>query len=392
MSNSLLVLILLAPPLIVVLAFSIAAINRRMLAFNYLLKEKLEDPEVEEKELIRLLVKSPIASHEIASIVLIFYFIIVAIFTDGGKVTVLMGFTYIFSFLYLVLKRYSGYQLDSKIGAVEHRLMDYEEEGEELYHDRLCRVMIGTDRMDYKSLALQRMNAWGSPQCVAVFKETRKDPEPIILELAGRYMKSLKETMGRVQPDSWIGFDELIENYIYWRRISEEMKGEREERMLPRLMDLEIAPRPLRNFFKVNWKIHREGLQGFCKDDLKKAEYFETGGTTFIRCPDCGKVTSLASPVSKIVGQVGGNDPWKLHDGVLTLQLWDQEDKKALVAEVDEIDVIPMEKADWPLVAVLESFSNVSLPTKPKVRIAERVSITPNTKEIVHRFSQEEMK
>ncbi len=386
MSNSLLVVLLLLPPLIVVMALGIASIRRQMITFNRILRIKLDYPGADEKEIIDLLVGNPLYPHEIASVFLVVFFIVVALFTDGGQATVFLGFTYLFSIIYLALKRYSGFQLDSKIGAVEHLLFQYEQEGEEVLHARLCRAMITTNRMDYKSLALHRMDAWGSPHCLVLLKEVMGDPAPIVRELAGRYSRSLREMMGRVQPDSWLGFVELNENYIYWRRITAEMIGEKPPKMLQRLVELEVAPAPLRNFYKGNWKIHREGFQAYCQYDFRRPVEVEHGGISFLQCPDCGKVSNLVSPVRKVVGQIGGPKAWYLKDGVLKLQLWDMKDKTARVVEVDEIELLPLDKADWPLVAVLESFANYRLDRQPKVTLTPGIELLPNTREILRRF------
>ena len=388
MNDGILVLILLGPPLILVLALGISGINRRMAAFRERLLELLEFSEDSDDKIVDLINKGGLALHEVAAPFLILYLIVVVAMTDGQEVTVLMCFAYIFSFLYLVLKQYSGNQMDSKIGAVEHQLLQYEEEGRELMHVRLCSIMIKTRRMDYKNLAFLRMKAFGSPYALELMRESWSDDEPIIIEMSHRCHEELTTKMSEIHPDQWVGFHDLVEDHIYWRMIAEEMTGDAEPDLLPRLIESDVAPAPLRKFLDLNWKLHQAGLNAYCIVDMKRGVTFEWGELSFVRCPECNGIQPLRAPVQKVVGQIGGKGDWHLEDGVLTVQLWNEQDKKARFAEVDEIEVLPMEKVDWPVAAVLEILSNRELDQLPRITLAQGVELHPNTREIIARFGQ----
>ena len=387
MNDGVLVLILLGPPLILVLSLGIGSINRKMRAFREKFQEMLEFSEDSDDKVVALINKSSLALHEVAAPFLIIYLIVVVAMTDGEAVTVLMCFAYIFSFLYLVLKQYSGNQMDSKIGAVEHQLLQYEEEGRELMHDRLCGVMIKTGRMDYKNLAFLRMKAFGSPYALDLMKESWSDDEPIIIEMAHRCHEDLTAKMEVVHPDQWRGFDELIEDHIYWRMIAKEMVGEAEPDLLPRLVESNVAPAPLRKFLDLNWKLQQAGLEAYCIVDMKKGTTFKWGGLTFVRCPECNCIQPLEAPVKKVIGQIGGEGDWELKNGVLTVQLWNDKDKKARFAEVDKIEVLPMDNVDWSVAAVpgdpLQPGNEEEL---PEIKFPEEIELRPNTREIISRF------
>ena len=386
MNDGVLVLLLLAPPLILVLALGIGSINRRMQAFREQLVDLLELNEASEEKVVALINKGGLALHEIAAPFLLLYLVIVVAMTEGGEVTVLMCFAYIFSFLYLVLKQYSGNQMDSKIGAVEHQLLQFEQEGRPFMHLLLCRVMIQTGRMDYKNLALLRMKAYGSPYSLDLIKKSWDDDEPIIIEMAHRIHEELTEKMEAVHPDQWLGFDELVEDHIFWRMIVEEMTCEYALQLLPQLIKSHYAPAPLRKFLELNWKLHEAGLEAYCIDHMKKGLKFKWGDVDFVRCPECNSIQPLRAPVQKVVGQIGGKGDWDLKDGVLTVQLWNDKDKKARFAEVDRIEVLPMDNVDWPVAAVLEILSNRELKQLPEISLPEGAELRPNTREIIARF------
>lgn len=123
--------------------------------------------------------------------------------------------------------------------------------------------------------------------------------------------------------------------------------------------------------------LRRAFPQVYCKKCNARAERKTYEGWSWIRCRKCEDALDLVTGIAQVVGQIGGDDEWKVADGILKINLWDDAQRKVRIADIDALQIVggkPIQY-DWAIAAVVQSLQKQS--ANPDLKIAVRLSLDP---------------
>ena len=113
-----------------------------------------------------------------------------------------------------------------------------------------------------------------------------------------------------------------------------------------------------------------------------RSEMLHAGPWVYIQCKKCGEVKDIRNGIEWVVGRVSDKRFQNEGNGKLYLGLWNEKQKDARFAEIDELEIQAGKKIgyDWAVNAVIENLRNgwegeLKLP----ITIQEGVTLDPNT-------------
>jgi hypothetical protein len=105
----------------------------------------------------------------------------------------------------------------------------------------------------------------------------------------------------------------------------------------------------------------REGFPHlFCRHCLARPETQRFREWEWVRCRHCKDVSGLVTGVEQVIGQIGGEEDWKLANGVLEVRIWDAWSRQARAAQIDSLMIIGGQEMDydWAVGAVVQRLQN----------------------------------
>lgn len=94
----------------------------------------------------------------------------------------------------------------------------------------------------------------------------------------------------------------------------------------------------------------------FCKKCMARARIQGTGEWMWVMCRVCGEVDHIITQVKCVIGVLDGHYSWELNPlGELRIGLWDESQKTVRPADLDMLEVAPVEGVDtnWALSATM---------------------------------------
>jgi hypothetical protein len=92
-------------------------------------------------------------------------------------------------------------------------------------------------------------------------------------------------------------------------------------------------------------------------------------------------VVALQTGVKVVVGQIGGDDNWKLKDEHLRINVWNERSRLAEFAQIDALEIIGGMNIpyDWAISAVVEKLHDHGLNGPIPVRLIDVPFLAPDT-------------
>ncbi len=224
--------------------------------------------------------------------------------------------------------------------------------------------------VDFRFAALQALRALGTAEAMEELRGLGAMDQSSHGAQARRDFLELKQSWdGELAPQPVEGMDTLVEEYhqlengLPWRSIWPGRYASR-MRMADILwtMDKVVGSQlPLRRAFP----------HVYCRACNARAQRLVHEGRDWVRCRKCKTVGGLQTGIIDVVGHIGSNGPWGLHAGTLTLQLWDEDARTGVGADLDELHVMGGQGIhyDWAVGAVVECLQQHSSQLHPEVPV-----------------------
>jgi hypothetical protein len=204
----------------------------------------------------------------------------------------------------------------------------------------------------HRLAAIFGLRELGTPEALALLEEMRKDADANVAAMANEAYEDLRQNLDpthRPCPE--------LPAYVL-RKLHPDSEDDEErvrERNRVRAMGL-LEEKELRNLLNAQLPLRRGHPHLFCHACWARAVHLREGEWDWVECRLCGNSGTLETDVKEVVGQVGGEYEWSLANGVLRLNLWDQERKKARAADIDVLEIVDGGGVDydWAVSAVLE--------------------------------------
>ena len=115
----------------------------------------------------------------------------------------------------------------------------------------------------------------------------------------------------------------------------------------------------------------------YCKLCYARAEHHTYEGWEWINCRRCKQVHGLVPGIQEVVGQIGADEDWKVTDGILKLNLWNNASRQVRIADIDALEIVGGKSIqyEWAIAAVVQSLQKQS--ADPDVKVPVRISLDP---------------
>jgi hypothetical protein len=214
----------------------------------------------------------------------------------------------------------------------------------------------------HRIAAVHGLKEWGTPEALGILEGMRNDPDPTVAKLAEEAHTELGKWLDPSNgPCPELPMYIAEQEYIQLGADEDAKEGTGEVGVRNRTKAMERAGEwNIRPLLHAQVRLRRGYPHLFCHECLARAVQLSWGEWDWVECRYCGNTGTLERDVKEVVGQIGGDYEWLLADGVLKLNLWDPEKKKADVADIDVLEIVHREgiNYDWAVSAVMEALRN----------------------------------
>ena len=251
-------------------------------------------------------------------------------------------------------------------------------------------ALLGHKKKSFRELAIHFMKMWGSIGAMRNLHAPDIHLDPESLKVAKRVSKEIRDGISQMTWDHWNGIRQLSGSWIYWQRLQDSAAGKDDPKILKAFLANKHAPNEIKKFFVQQKELHQHFPHIYCEKDRRKAVVKEINGCDFVRCPVCMGTEGLTFPVKLVRGEIGGAGSAQLKEGVLSLPLWDDENNRVEMAELDELIILPIERMDWAVAAALEKLENEHPRPLPRLLLGAGVTLNPNSAEIIKNYGKQD--
>ena len=250
-------------------------------------------------------------------------------------------------------------------------------------------ALLGHKKRAYRELAIHFMKMWGSIASMRNLHSPDIHLTPDSLKKAKQVSKEIRDGITQMTWDHWNGVRILTGTWIYWQRLQASAAGKDDPKILKAFLANKHAPNEIKKFFARQKELHQHFPHVYHEKERRKAVVKKINGGEFVRCPATMETEGMIFPVKTVRGEIGGKGASRLEDGVLTLPLWDDENNRVHIAEVDEVIIHPIDQIDWAVAATLEKLENEHPRPLPKLLIGAGVTLNPNSEEIIKNYGKQ---
>ena len=250
-------------------------------------------------------------------------------------------------------------------------------------------ALLGHKKKSFRELSIHFMKMWGSIGAMRNLHAPDIHLDPASLKKAQRVSKEIRDGISQMTWDHWNGVRILTGTWIYWQRLQASAAGKDDPKILRAFLANKHAPNEIKKFFARQRELHQHFPHVYSAKDRRKAVVKKINGCEFVRCPISMGTEDLIFPVKRVRGEIGGTDKSHLEGGVLTLQLWDDENNQVHMAEVDELIIHPIDQLDWAVAATLEKLENEHPRPLPRLLMGAGVTLNPNSEEIIKNYGKQ---
>ena len=115
----------------------------------------------------------------------------------------------------------------------------------------------------------------------------------------------------------------------------------------------------------------------------------------WVQCRKCKDATALHADVQTVIGQVGGDAEWALSNGQLAINLWDDVHRRALVADIDALEIVGGKRIhyDWAVSAIVELLHKHSAEATAKlpVQLTDNPPLDANSERLLRTLEEVEL-
>jgi hypothetical protein len=204
----------------------------------------------------------------------------------------------------------------------------------------------------HRFAAVLGLRELGTMEALHVLDALRDDNNPQVAALATEAWHALHQDLdptSRPCPE--------LPAYVLRKVLPDSDAKEDRVRERNRIKAMELHDdKELRRLLNAQLPLRRGHPHLFCMECYARTVYLRSGEWDWVECRLCGKSGSLETDVKAVIGQVGGDYEWLLEEGILRINLWDQDNKKARAADIDVLEIVDGGEIDydWALTAVLE--------------------------------------
>lgn len=225
---------------------------------------------------------------------------------------------------------------------------------------------------------METMMSWGSPTAIGILREIRAGYHTTMPPIFYSGLRRLIFDLDNADPNDMGSMIRLTRHTRFWRVLADAYKQKGGEFQVEEIEEMAPEHKHLSNFYRKNQELITSFPDVFCTRSRRRAILTDHGFMEVVSSPEGEFNDDLMMGVKEVVGQIGGENDWQLENGVLQVQMWNAEDKKVAMAEIDTLEVLDTAD-DWAVVAVLDKLTNYRKGRAFKVQMHENAQLSANT-------------
>lgn len=289
-------------------------------------------------------------------------------YTGLGCVAILVG---LFKKYRLRLKTYAAHEAVHRLGA-------------DLANELVIPFALASRRA-YRLPAIQALRALGTPSAIAALRTLALDKDRNFANAAQVALDDLERLYaGRIRVMSVEPIAEHAQIH------SEILKRFAKTRTAWHLKDNKTKTDALSDEIDAivfsQLPLRRAFPDVYCKLCYARAEHHTYEGWEWINCRRCKQVHGLVPGIQEVVGQIGADEDWKVADGILKLNLWNDASRHVRIADIDALEIVGGKSIqyEWAIAAVVQSLQKQN--ADPEVKFPVRISLDPPLDANSHRL------
>jgi hypothetical protein len=240
--------------------------------------------------------------------------------------------------------------------------------------------LAGAQQTGLRLAAVEGLRELGTPRALEALGTLCADRTTEVAAAAATAYKALSNVLTGIAPVRPVGamqrfqeeYARLLPNTgrkTYDKKRKAELK--RIEEIIPHMDEIVFSQLPLRHAFP----------HVYCKDCYAWAERCTYESWSWLRCTQCKETAGLVGGVERVVGQIGGVETWELQEGTLRVNLWDDGQRKARVADMNALEIVGGRSInyDWAVNAVLDKLAHRDQRSAPLSIHLQGATLEPNT-------------